>query len=80
MKNLKELVTIDPEVLSGQPVFVRTRVPVVSMFYHLERGVSLDEFLSDFPSVEKEVAVSVLEIAENLFSSGNINKLYETAA
>ena len=80
MKNIKELVTIDPEVLSGQPVFVGTRVPVVSMFYHLERGVSLDEFLSDFPSVEKEVAVSVLEIAENLFSSGNINKLYETAA
>jgi len=55
-------------------------VPVVSMFYHLERGVSLDEFLSDFPSVKKEVAVAVLEIAENLFSSGNINKLYETAA
>ncbi len=80
MKNIKELITIDPEVLSGEPVFIGTRVPVVSMFYHLVRGVSLDEFLSDFPSVKKEVAVSVLEIAENLFSSGNINKLYETAA
>jgi len=55
-------------------------VLVVSMFYHLERGVSLDEFLSDFPSVKKEVAVAVLGIAENLFSSGNINKRYETAA
>jgi len=80
MKSLKELVIVDPEVLSGQPVFVGSRVPVVSMFYHLERGVSLDEFLSDFPTVKKEVAIAVLEITENLFSSGNINRLYETAA
>ncbi len=80
MKNLKELVTIDPEVQGGQPVFIGTRVPVVSLFYHLERGVSLDEFISDFPTVKKEDAVAVLEIAENLFSSGNISKLYETAA
>ena len=80
MKNLKELVSVDTEVLGWQPIFAGSRVPVVSMFYHLERGVSLDEFLSDFPSVKKEVAVAVLGIAENLFSSGNINKRYETAA
>ncbi|MBK9637951.1 MAG: DUF433 domain-containing protein [Bacteroidetes bacterium] len=80
MKNIKDLVSIDAEVQGGQPVFMGTRVPVVSLFYHLERGVSLDEFLADFPTVKKEQAISILEVAENLFSSGNISKLYETAA
>ena len=80
MKNIKDLVSIDAEVQGGQPVFIGTRVPVVSLFYHLERGVSLDEFLVDFPTVKKELAISILEVAENLFSSGNISKLYETAA
>jgi uncharacterized protein (DUF433 family) len=80
MKNIKDLISIDAEVQGGQPVFIGTRVPVVSLFYHLERGVSLDEFLADFPTVKKELAISILEVAENLFSSGNISKLYETAA
>ena len=54
---LKDIISIDPEVLSGQPVFKGTRVPVESLFDHLEAGVSLDEFLDDFPSVSKQQAV-----------------------
>ncbi|MFM7016816.1 MAG: DUF433 domain-containing protein, partial [Bacteroidota bacterium] len=53
MKNVRDFITIDQEILSGQPVFKGTRVPVVTLFSHLEKGISLNEFLEDFPSVEK---------------------------
>ena len=48
------VITIDPEILGGTPVFHGTRVPIESLFDHLENGVSLDEFLDDFPSVGRE--------------------------
>jgi len=54
-------------------VFKGTRVPVESLFDHLELGVSLDNFLDDFPSVSKEQAVVVLEIAGKLFSARNLS-------
>ena len=56
-------VVTDPEVLGGTPVFVGTRVPVRILFEHLEAGDSLDIFLSDFPSVSRELAVAVLDDA-----------------
>jgi uncharacterized protein (DUF433 family) len=77
---LKDLITIDPEILGGQPVFKGTRVPVETLFDHLEAGVSLEEFLEDFPTVTKEQAITTLEIANKLLTSKNIAKLYEIAA
>jgi hypothetical protein len=47
---------------------------------HLEKGISLNDFLVDFPSVSKEKAVAVLEIAGKILTSGNIEKIYEAAA
>lgn len=52
-----------PEILSGALVFVGTRVPVRSLFDHLEGGESLEEFLRQFPSVKREQAVAVLDAA-----------------
>jgi uncharacterized protein (DUF433 family) len=52
-----------PEILSGIPVFVGTRVPVRSLFDYLEGGDSLEEFLHQFPSVKREQAIAVLEAA-----------------
>jgi len=80
MTNIKDYISIDQEILSGQPVFKGTRVPIETLFLHLEKGVSLDEFLEDFPTVSKEQAISVLGIAEKIMTSKNIEKLYETAA
>jgi uncharacterized protein (DUF433 family) len=57
------LITVDPEIHSGTPVFRGTRVPVKTLFDHLEAGDSLDVFLDDFPSVSRELAVAVLEQA-----------------
>jgi uncharacterized protein (DUF433 family) len=54
------LITVDPETHSGTPVFRGTRVPVKTLFDHLEAGDSLDVFLDDFPSVSRELAVAVL--------------------
>ena len=61
--NLKELITVDNEILAGQTVFKGTRVLVESLFDHLEAGVSLDEFLDDFPAVTKEQAIALLDRA-----------------
>ena len=58
-----QLITIDPEIHSGTPVFAGTRVPVKSLFDHLEAGESLEAFLVDFPSVSRELAIAVLEEA-----------------
>lgn len=80
MDTIKNIITIDPEILGGQPVFKGTRVPVETLFQHLEKGVSLDEFLEDFPGVSREQAVSILEMAEKIVTSKNFAKLYETAA
>ena len=75
--DIKGLITIDKEILGGQPVFNGTRVPVESLFDYLEAGISLSNFLDNFPSVSKQQAISVLEIANKLLSSQNIEKLYE---
>jgi len=56
----------DPGILGGTPVFVGTRVPVKSLFDHLEAGDSLDDFLEGFPSVSREQAVAALEMAREM--------------
>jgi uncharacterized protein (DUF433 family) len=61
------LITVDPEIHSGTPVFAGTRVPVKTLFDHLEAGDSLTVFLEDFPSVSRELAVAVLEQARAAF-------------
>lgn len=80
MNRVRDYIAIDKEILSGNPVFKGTRVPVQSLFDHLEHGVSLDEFLSDFPTVSKSQAIGVLEIAGRILTAKNIEQLYETAA
>ena len=53
----------DPEIMSGELVFVGTRVRVLDLFDYLEVGDTLDEFLDAFPSVTREQAVAVLAMA-----------------
>jgi uncharacterized protein (DUF433 family) len=60
-----ELITTDPDVLGGTPVFKGTRVPVKTMFEYLERNYTLDEFLECFPSVTRQQACRVLEVSES---------------
>ncbi len=55
-----------PDIMGGTPVFAGTRVPVQTFVEYLEAGDPLDEFLIDFPSVTREQAVAVLELAKDL--------------
>jgi uncharacterized protein (DUF433 family) len=51
----------EKEILSGEPIFRGTRVPVSALLENLEAGVSLDDFLKNFPTVRREQAVQVLD-------------------
>lgn len=66
MATKSPVVHSDPDILGGTPVFVGTRVPVKSLYDYLEAGDSLDEFLDSFPSVSREQAVAVLELAREM--------------
>jgi uncharacterized protein (DUF433 family) len=59
------LITTSPQRLSGTPVFAGTRVPVQTLIDYLEGGDTLDAFLRDFPSVTREHALAVLELAKS---------------
>jgi uncharacterized protein (DUF433 family) len=59
-----DLITIDPEILGGTPVFKGTRVPVKSLFDYLEGNYTLEQFVECFPSVTAEMAKRVLEQSE----------------
>jgi uncharacterized protein (DUF433 family) len=58
------VVRSDPEILGGTPVFAGTRVPVQALIDYIEAGHSLQEFLDDFPTVTRQLAVAALEQAK----------------
>jgi len=80
MKNFRDYISVNKETLGGQPVFKGTRVPIGTLFNHLERGISLDEFLADFPTVSHDQAAAVLDIAEKILTSDTLDKIYEIAS
>lgn len=77
---LNQIINIDKEIMQGTPVFTGTRVPVESFFDHLESGVTIDEFLEDFPSVKKEQCVALLEMTGKIIVSKDFLQWYENAA
>ena len=66
MESIARLVQTDPDILGGTPVFAGTRVPVQTLVDYLEAGESLNEFLDHFPTVTREQAVAVLELAKEM--------------
>lgn len=65
LRTVSELISSDPEVLGGTPVFAGTRVPVRTLFEYLEDNYTLEQFLEYFPTVSRELALSVLNESEN---------------
>jgi len=63
--NTTNIITIDPEILGGTPVFKGTRVPVKTLFDYIEDNYTLDEFLECFPSVTRSMACHVLDRSES---------------
>ena len=69
--NVNELVVVDKDIVAGKPVFKGTRVTVQTLFDYLEDD-SLEEFLKGFPTVSKQQAEAVIELAaEKLLSEVN---------
>lgn len=60
------IVTIDPEILGGTPVFTGTRVPIAVLFENLADGLTLDEILDSYPTIKREQAIAALQQAESL--------------
>ncbi|RDC62916.1 DUF433 domain-containing protein [Adhaeribacter pallidiroseus] len=71
-------INIDYETMGGTPVFTGTRVPIQTLFDYIEGGDDLNEFLDDYPTVLKEVAIQVLEMAKKTLT--NEKMLYENFA
>ncbi len=61
-------ITIDPEIVSGAPVFRGTRVPIDALINNLEAGLTLDEFLENFPTVAREQALQILDFTKSTLS------------
>jgi uncharacterized protein (DUF433 family) len=57
------VVSLNPEVMGGTPVFTGTRVPVQTLLEYLEAGDSIDDFLEGFPTVQREQVIAFLETA-----------------
>lgn len=73
--DIKDVVNVNPNRMSGAPCFMGTRVPISHLFEYLESGETVDEFLRQFPSVTRDQALAVLELSkESLLAS------YEVAA
>ena len=61
----KPVISCDPSVMGGAPVFAGTRVPVQTLLDYLEAGESIDDFLAGFPSVSRAQVIDFLEQAKD---------------
>jgi uncharacterized protein (DUF433 family) len=61
---MDSVVSINPKILGGTPVFAGTRVPVESLFDYLKRGRTIDYFLEQFPTVKREQVEKLLDDAK----------------
>ena len=65
MATRPEVIHSDPEILGGTPVFIGTRVPVQALFDYIEGGETIEDFLTQFPSVDREQAIAELDQARD---------------
>ncbi len=63
---MSSLITVDPDILGGTPVFRETRVPVRALFDYLEQDYTLEEFLECFPTVTRAMAEQLLDESERV--------------
>ena len=65
-KSSNSIISRDKEILGGTPVFRGTRVPVKALWDYLKSGETLEDFLEDFPSVDREQAIALIERAQKV--------------
>ena len=62
---MHSVIVKDPNILGGEPVFRGTRVPFKILIEYLEGGDTLDQFLEQYPSVSRELAIAEIEEARS---------------
>ena len=72
MHTIPNHITVEKNIQFGTPVFLGSREPVQSLFWHLEKGISLDNFLLDFPSVNRKHEEGVIEWTARRFETPEI--------
>lgn len=77
---MNRVVTISPEIQSGEPVFSGTRVPIKNLFDYLKGGDSVEDFLLDFPSVTRTQVIELLNLAEHIFILSEAGTLEKSTA
>jgi uncharacterized protein (DUF433 family) len=60
-----QVVSVNKNIQGGLPCFTGTRVPVASLFDHLKKGYTIDEYLADFPTVNKSQVEAALDLAKD---------------
>ena len=67
-----KIITIDPEILGGTPVFSGTRVPLKNLYDYLSTGESIESFLEDFESVNRKQVVKLLQFSYSLVQQSTL--------
>jgi uncharacterized protein (DUF433 family) len=67
---MTNLIVADPDIMSGTPCFRGTRVPAAVLFDNLADGMSIDEIIEQWPTLNRDDVVAVLELA-----SGEISRI-----
>lgn len=70
MSNADSIIQRNPQILAGQPVFIGTRVPVEIFWDYLQGGYSIDEFLVQYPTVQREQCLALLAFARDEVMNG----------
>ena len=68
----QNLIEINPQKMSGTPVFRGTRVPIQNLFDCLEEGETIDHFLDQFPTVNREQVNGILELSKERLLEGEV--------
>ena len=74
---MEKVINVDADILGGTPVFCGTRVPVKNLFDYLETGETVDDFLRDFETVQRNQALWVLELSKKLVETST-SVMYES--
>lgn len=69
-----DVITIDPDILGGIPVFKHTRVPIKNLFDWLEKGKTVENFIEDFDYIPRQHCQAVLQLSEKLISQVDSNE------
>lgn len=67
-----KIINVDAEIMGGTPVFAGTRVPVKILFEYLESGETVEEFIDNFPSVNRQQVTGLMELVQRMISTSTL--------